>query len=288
MDPPFRLAPGDSSFNLVGTHRLDRRPSLLDNPGDIKAPESTREALVQHLNDRFKDNPDMLAVAVKDCHFVLGDLYRIVASNWVDVIEYVNREMATIEYILEKEEPGFRDLEVYLKDLYIYRRRCTKYHELITQARQQCSTRGQQNWPHDSQSALAGQDAGDMEGDFVFLQAKTQATAGRIEKNINLLTALVAIGEGKQALDENHGVARLNLLAMFFLPFSTVATILSMQGNYAPGAGAFWVFWAVAIPFTAFIVGISALYDGVGLTVYRHFRQLITEFGKRGRVKVTT
>lgn len=58
------------------------------------------------------------------------------ASNWIVINEYVNRELATIEYILEKEEPTFRDLEIYLKDLYIYRRRVTRYHELITQAKE--------------------------------------------------------------------------------------------------------------------------------------------------------
>jgi len=167
--------------------------------------------------------------------------------------------MATIEYILEKEESGFRDLEVYLKDLYVFRRRCTKYHELITHTKEQCSSRGQQHWPH-SVSEIAIENAKDSENDFIYLENKVQGTGQRIEKNINLLTALVSIGEGKQALDENHGIIRLTLLATVFLPFSTVAAILGMQGGYAPGAGSFRLFWAVAVPLTGFIVGISALW----------------------------
>jgi Mg2+ and Co2+ transporter CorA len=121
-----------------------------------------------------------------------------------------------------------------------------------------------------------------MEEDFIYLQVKVQKTAQRIEKNINLLTALVAIGEGKQALDENHGVARLNLLATVFLPFSTVAAILGMQGNYAPGAEIFWLFWAVSIPLTGFIVGISALYDGFALSIYNQmYIKLKVKLGRK-------
>jgi Mg2+ and Co2+ transporter CorA len=196
--------------------------------------------------------------------------------------EYVNREMATIEYILEKEEPSFRDLEVYLKDLYIFRRRVTKYHELITQAKEQCATRGQQSWSRDEVSKLAIEHAKDMEGDFVYLEDKVLGTARRIEKNINLLTALVSIGEGKQGLDENHGIVRLTLLATIFLPFSTVATIFSIQGGYGPGQDTFWLFWAIAIPLTGFVLGVYALYNGMFNEMYR---DLIGCLGRRKRVK---
>lgn len=202
-----------------------------------------------------------------DSFLFLGDLYRLISSNWLVINEYVNREMATIEFTLEKEEPSFRDLEVYLKDLYIYRRRCTKYHELISQAKEQCSRRGQASWSRSS-SSIAMEHAKDMEGDFIYLLMKTQDTAQRIEKNINLLTSLVAIGAGKQGLDESHSVSRLNLLAIIFLPFSTIATILGMQGSYAPGAGSFWLFWAVAIPLTAAIFGMSALHGGMGMSMF--------------------
>jgi hypothetical protein len=135
------IEPSHRSFN--------RRASLLDEAEDTIPPTSNREALAGHLNERFSNNPSLLESAKSDCFFILGDVYRLVASNWVVINEYVNRELATIEYILEKEEPTFRDLEIYLKDLYIYRRRVTRYHELITQAKEQCTTRGQVSWSRD-------------------------------------------------------------------------------------------------------------------------------------------
>jgi len=230
---------------------------------------------VRQLKDRFQTNKALLDAARQDSFVLLGDLYRLVASNWVVINEYVNRELATIEYNLEKEEPGFRDLEVYLKDLYIFRRRCVKYHQLITEAREQCGRRGQKSWSQDAHSSIAAEYAKDVEEDFVYLQAKTRGTKKRIAKNIELLTSLVAIGTGKQGLDENHGVARLTLLAIVFAPFATVAAILGVNGKYGPGGPDFWVFWIVAVPVTLLIFVISALFGGIGSSVLEHVSSVL-------------
>ena len=82
-------------------------------------PESNCEAIVQYLEKRLKGNIELLAAARNDSFLILGDVYRLVASCWMVVNEYINRELATIEDILEKEDPEFHDLKVYLKDLYI-------------------------------------------------------------------------------------------------------------------------------------------------------------------------
>jgi Mg2+ and Co2+ transporter CorA len=185
--------------------------------------------------------------------------------------EYINRELATIEDILEKEDPEFHDLKVYLKDLYIHRRRCARYDELIGKAKQQCTSRGQQAWPKLCSSPLAVEHAQDLEDDFGYLQARTQETILRIEKNMSLLTALVAIGEGEQGLDENHGIARLSFVAMIFLPFTTAGTIMGMQGNNAPGSSGFWVFWVVAVLLTLGVFGLFSVYD----FAYRLFERLV-------------
>ncbi len=215
---------------------------------------SFRQAIIYHLTKRLSDSPSLLNVAIADCFFILGDVYRLVASEWVVLDEYINRELATIEYSLEREGPGFLELETYLKDLYIYRRRSLRYYELISEAKVHCNERGQRSWLCDANSDVAADHSQGLKDDFSYLQTKTQGTAQRIEKDISLLTALVAIGEGEQALDENHGVARLSLLATVFLPFSTIATVLSMQGNYAPGAIQFWVLWATALPLSTVIL----------------------------------
>ena len=182
LDPPFKLPPGGVYCEPAGHRSFNRRASLLDEPDNRVPPVSNREALVRHFTERFSNNPSLLKSATTDCFLFLGDIYRLVASNWIVMNEYVNREMATREYILEKEEPSFRDLEVYLKDLYIFRRRVTRYHELITQAKDQCTTRGQQSWPRDDTSDLAVEHAKDMEVDFMYLQNTVQETADELRR----------------------------------------------------------------------------------------------------------
>ena len=275
LDPSFQLPQERFHCRPAEYRPFDRRPSLHDEPADFDLPTSNREALVRQLKDRFQTNKALLDAARQDSFVLLGDLYRLGASNWVVINEYINRELATIEYNLEKEEPGFRDLEVYLKDLYIFRRRCVKYHQLITEAREQCGRRGQKSWSQDAHSSIAAEYAKDVEEDFVYLQAKTRGTKKRIAKNIELLTSLVAIGTGKQGLDENHGVARLTLLAIVFAPFATVAAILGVNGKYGPGGPDFWVFWIVAVPVTLLIFVISALFGGIGSSVLEHVSSVL-------------
>jgi Mg2+ and Co2+ transporter CorA len=240
-----------------------RRPTLADPSIDDIGPHATnREALIRHLKERLSTDSHR-RIARSDCFFVLGDLYQLAASNWIVINEYVNRDITTIEYKLEREEHEFRDLEAYLKELFIHRRRVTLYIELIDETKEQCVKRGPQAWPRDPASLLGAEQARDWEDDFANLHAWFHATSQRIEKIIRLLTALVEIGEGKQSLVENHGIARLSLLAMVFLPFSSVATILGIQGSFAPGEGKFWLFWVVGITLTTFVVGIFLLYDRI-------------------------
>ncbi|KAH8594744.1 hypothetical protein B0O99DRAFT_687521 [Bisporella sp. PMI_857] len=86
----------------------------------------------------------------------------------------------------------------------------------------------------------------DWAEDFGWLEDKTKETRDRIEKNINLISALVAIGEGEQSLQENHGLARLTLLAAVFLPFSTLAAVAAIPGSYKPVSLRIKLFWIMA------------------------------------------
>lgn len=96
------------------------------------------------------------------------------------------------------------------------------------------------------------------------MEDRNARTMRRIEENITLLTALVGIGEGKQAVAKNRSVGILTLIATIFLPFGTVAAILGLQGEFAPGMGLFWVYWAAAVPITCSILGFSFFGERIG------------------------
>jgi Mg2+ and Co2+ transporter CorA len=81
--------------------------------------------------------------------------------------------------------------------------------------------------------------AKELEEDFQYVLDNMSISISRIEKDITLLMALVAISEGRQGLRENSGIAFLTLIATIFLPFGTVATILGIQTQYGLRATSF-------------------------------------------------
>lgn len=112
-------------------------------------------------------------------------------------------------------------------------------------------------------------------------------TISRIEKDISLLMALVAISEGRQSLQENRGISFLTLVATIFLPSETVASVLGIQTQYAPGARYFWMLWAVALPFTVLVIAIFFLYPTVSSRLNQLWTKyiLVTEEGEEGQEK---
>lgn len=114
-----------------------KRPTLADpTASDISPHATNREAFLPHSKERLS-TVENHSWASRDCFFMLGDLFQFTASNWVVINEYVNWEITSIEYKPEREEAGFRDLEIYLKDLYLHRRRVTRYYELINDTKDQ-------------------------------------------------------------------------------------------------------------------------------------------------------
>jgi len=200
--------------------------------------------------------------------------YRIIASEWLVVNEYVKRELANIERHLEQKdlkESTFQELEQHLKELYRIRRRCNKDHELVVEAASQCEKRGQYLWPCSKWTSDGNSDAfkfaekhaRNLEDDFKYVLSNMSTTISRIEKDISLLMALVTISEGRQGVQENRGISFLTLVATIFLPCETVASVLGIQTQYAPGARYFWMLWAVALPLTVLVITIFFLYPTV-------------------------
>jgi len=236
--------------------------------------ESFRQAFCSFLNHRCTTDETYHKTCATDPFITLYEGYRIIASEWLVVNEYVKRELTNIERHLEKKdlkESTFQELEQHLKELYRIRRRCNKDHELVVEAASQCKKRGQYLWPCSKGTSdgnsdafkFAEQHAQNLDDDFKYVLSNMSTTILRIEKDINLLTALVAISEGRQGLQENRGISFLTLVATIFLPCEMVASVLGIQTQYAPGARYFWTLWAVALPLTVLVITIFFLYPTV-------------------------
>jgi hypothetical protein len=51
-----------------------------------------------------------------------------------------------------------------------------------------------------------------------------------------------------------RSINRITYLGAILLPFSIVAAILTLDGEFAPGMSMFWVYWAVGVPISGLVV----------------------------------
>jgi hypothetical protein len=70
---------------------------------------------------------------------------------------------------------------------------------------------------------------------------------------------------------------RLLNLATVFVPFTLVASIFSMNGNYAAGESRFFVFWAVSIPCALALI-VWVMYTDFWVTVWKKSRSKMSRW----------
>jgi hypothetical protein len=262
LDKPFQLREKYGTMGATEYRNPNLRPSANEDFDSLVSGQSFKKAFCAFFTQRCVKDDSYLKTCFTNPFLTLYEGYRIIASEWLVVNEYVKRELANIERHLEKQGSTFRELERHLK-LYRIRRRCNKDHELVLEAFSQCEKRGQPLWPHAKEKRdgrVVKQHTKDLEEDFSYVLGEIGTTIARIEKDINHLMALVAISDGRQSFQENRGISFLTLVATIFLPSSTVATVLGMQTQFAPGERSFWMLWAVAIPLTIMILLLTILY----------------------------
>jgi len=270
LDKPFQLREKYGTLGATEYRNPNLRPSADEDFHGLVSGQNFKKAFCAFFTQRCAKDDSYLKTCFTNPFLTLYEGYRIIASEWLVVNEYVKRELANIERHLEKQGSTFRELERHLKELYRIRRRCNKDHELVLEAFWQCEKRGQPLWPHAKErreGRVVKQHTKDLEEDFSYVLGEIGTTIARIEKDINHLMALVAISEGRQSFQENRGISFLTLVATIFLPSSTVATVLGMQTQFAPGERSFWMLWAVAIPLTIMILLLTILYPIVSARI---------------------
>jgi hypothetical protein len=153
------------------------RPKASEAFDGNKTRESFKKAFCSFFHQRCTTDEMYLKSCATDPFLTLYEGYRIIASEWLVVNEYVKRQLINIERHLEKKdlkESTFQELEQHLKELYRIRRRCQKDHELVVEAASQCEKRGQYLWPCSSGTSggnpgafgFAEKHAQNLENDF--------------------------------------------------------------------------------------------------------------------------
>lgn len=94
-----------------------------------------------------------------------------------------------------------------------------------------------------------------LKGDIKYLEEQIIQHARSLEALNPIITALVQLVDSKRAISQAEDTRRLTYIAIVFIPMSFIAGIFSMSEPYGPGSDRFWIYWVVALPLTAFIIG---------------------------------
>jgi hypothetical protein len=88
-----------------------------------------------------------------------------------------------------------------------------------------------------------------------------QAITTDIATLSNIITSHQAVEENKRAAEattktseETSQSVEIQILAFILIPMGLIASLFSMTDDYPPGRPKFWVYWAVSVPFTSFVL----------------------------------
>ncbi|GME56167.1 mg2+ transporter zinc transport protein [Neofusicoccum parvum] len=95
--------------------------------------------------------------------------------------------------------------------------------------------------------------------DFRHIAAHVADSGRRLERALPVVPSVLTLAEGRLALREARGAARLARLALVFVPLSFAAGLFGMDAAFAPGGPRFWVYVAVAAPLTALVCAVARL-----------------------------
>ena len=217
-------------------------------------------------------------------------LKKIIASNYLILIEYVRGMLSNLEIAWSRQEQDISEIKIAWaeqrwSELQSWSRRCSEYCENI-----ESIIDGLDIPLSESQ---ASKEWSSCEKDFHLISRKLRGLKSRSDTLTSSLTGLAGIIGNKQALKEANrslheakSVKILTLLGMMFLPLSLTSQILSMSERFLPGPGQFWVYITVSIPlmglvfFVVFLINLGYGTDGEWST--KQWKQSIATNRNRG------
>lgn len=211
-------------------------------------------------------------------------LQKIVASNYLQLIDFVLANISNIEFQLSRRNNlnGIQSnwTEERWSDLQSWVRRCSEYIEdvediMISLGIPFPASPIQQNDINDWTSCHK---------DFQYIHYRLKTLKARVDVLSNSITGLASIAGNQQALveakrsfKEAKNIKTLTLVGMIFIPLALCTGIFSMNDQYLPGRASFWIYFAVLVPLIffvfliAFLIGIG--YDSEGEWNFKTFFQ---------------
>ncbi|KAF2035750.1 hypothetical protein EK21DRAFT_53597 [Setomelanomma holmii] len=183
-------------------------------------------------------------------------LKKIVAAHYLQLVDYIKVMLPSLELRLTTAWVEEQDQ---WKSLQTISRRCGNFRDDIE------DTLLSLGYPLDGkldQSIKARVvDWKDAEKDLQYVYFRLKTLKERADNLTTSMTGLASIAGNRQNLEEAKRVKRLNILALLFIPLAYTSSLFSMQDNYAPNKGKFWVYWVAAIAVVAFTSLVTFILD---------------------------
>ena len=190
-------------------------------------------------------------------------LKKIIASNYMILIEHGRAMLGTIESSLSRQGQDISELQVAWaeqrwSDLQSWIRRYSEYCENV------------ETIIDDTRISLAEEGASkdwlSSKYDFQLIHRRLCDHKRRSEVLISSLTGLAGIlgsrqtlKEANRSLHEAKRVKILTSLGMVFAPWFLTSGIFSMSDKFLPGAKMFWIYFAVTIPLVPVVFVVAFL-----------------------------
>ena len=200
--------------------------------------------------------------SVKHDPRVLGlKAFAMVCAEWRGLIQYINTRLAQIEW--ELEEPEYRKdasgLDASLQKLHPWRRSVPAYYQFVADTIDHV-------FSEDDASRSDGNGLNVLLPDFKIVLRKISALESRVERIVNVATAIINIDEARRSSEQNQNLGRLTYLAVIFVPASFLSSFFSMTPDLSALGQTFWVYSAVVAPLTAMALMVTLHFDKLQAT----------------------
>ena len=224
-------------------------------------PGPSRESMLEDLSHYWTQYAKDILVE-DDPIIATFFLKKIIASNYLLLIGYIGALLSELDYDVSRRDRPISRLQIEWveerwKDLQAWTRQCSKYCESVEETMHSFEI------PKESEVSRSWETGGN---DFHIIQRKLLSMSKRSNDLLASFTGLAGIlgnrkvlKEANRSLHEAKSVKTLTFLGMLFLPLSLASSLLSMSGDFSPGASQFWIYFAISIPLILCVFGVVFL-----------------------------
>jgi CorA-like Mg2+ transporter protein len=213
---------------------------------------------------------DLIEKAITESSNVTYFLLKHIAQHWINQLELINCTLANGEYFSDDYQAKIDDtldgqqwmadlikVTAITKDINYIRRQMNHFWR-ATVLNMECLgiQIGCEHVDATLSEALAIQGA---QKDFLNIHSRMQLLRQRVEALTDIANQLANLRAAFKSTYDGELGMRLSIFASVVFPFTLVAGILSMNDDFLPGTGKFWIFWVGSIP-SVLVASILLLY----------------------------